>query len=233
MLAAKIPQRTICEQQHMTRGVLNRYKTLADSQGLSYGVIGCMNDGEIESFLQLSKPITAPSSQRQVLDRLLPEYVSDLSHNRYLTIQALHESYKKEHPDGYGYTQFKKSIREYQYSHNLSFHNTYIPGEEIQIDFAGDALWLTDPKTGELTKVVVLVCILPYCGLGFAKAMYNVSMENFFGGISDAFSYFGGTTRIAKSDNMQQWVKKYDRYEPAFNDAFHKGAIRTKCGDYE
>ena len=183
-----------------------------------------------------------------MLDELLPEYVSDLSHNRYLTIQALHESYNKEHPDGYGYTQFKKSIREYQYSHNLSFHNTYISGEEMKIDFAGDALRLTDPKTGELTKVVVLVCILPYSGLGFAKAMYNVSMENFFGGISDAFSYFGGTTRIAKSDNMQQWVKKYDRYEPAFNDAFlkvrlerfflaaialllgfqfHKGAIRT------
>ena len=222
MLAAKIPQRTICEQLHMIRGVLNRYKTLADSQGLSYGVIGRMNDGEIESFLQLSKPTAAPSSQRQVLDGLLPEYVSDLSHNRYLTIQALHESYKKEHPDGYGYTQFKKSIREYQYSHNLSFHNTYITGEEIQIDFAGDALWLTDPKTGKLTKVAVLVCILPYSGLGFAKAMYNVSMENFFGGISDAFSYFGGTTRIAKSDNMQQWVKKYDRYEPAFNDAFLK-----------
>ena len=219
MLAAKIPQRTICEQLHMGRGVLNRYKTLADSQGLSYGVIGRMSDGEIESFLQLSKPTAAPSSQRQVLDGLLPEYVSDLSHNRYLTIQALHESYKKEHPDGYGYTQFKKSIREYQYSHNLSFHNTYIPGEEMQIDFAGDALWLTDPKTGELTKVVVLVCILPYSGLGFAKAMYNASMENFFGGISDAFSYFGGTTRIAKSDNMKQWVKKYDRYEPAFNDA--------------
>ena len=120
---------------------------------------------------------------------------------------------------GYGYTQFKKSIREYQYSHNLSFHNTYIPGEKIQIDFADDALWLTDPKTDELTKVVGLVFILPYSGLGFAKAMYNVSMENFFVGISDAFSYFSGTTRIAKSDNMQQWVKKYDRYEPAFNDA--------------
>ena len=33
MQAAKIPQRTICEQLHMGRGVLNRYKTLADSQG--------------------------------------------------------------------------------------------------------------------------------------------------------------------------------------------------------
>ena len=68
MLAAKIPQRTICEQLHMGRGVLNRYKTLADSQGLSYGVIGRMSDGEIESFLQLSKPTAAPSSQRQVLE---------------------------------------------------------------------------------------------------------------------------------------------------------------------
>ena len=92
-------------------------------------------------------------------------------------------------------------------------------GKRCRLIPAGDALWLTDPKTGELTKVVVLVCILPYSGLGFAKAMYNASMENFFGGISDAFSYFGGTTRIAKSDNMKQWVKKYDRYEPAFNDA--------------
>ena len=95
MLAAKIPQRTICEQLHMGRGVLNRYKTLADSQGLSYGVIGRMSDGDIESFLLLSKLTAAPSSQRQVLDGLLPEYVSDLSHNRYLTIQALHASHTR------------------------------------------------------------------------------------------------------------------------------------------
>lgn len=219
MLAAKIPQRSICEQLHMGRGVLSKYKTLADSQGLSYGALGRMSDEELEKFLQLSKPPTVPSTQRQVLDKLLPEYASDLANNRYLTIQTLHESYRKVHPEGYGYTQFKKAIRDYQYSHNLSYHNTYIPGEEMQIDFAGDSLWLTDKRTGEVSKVVVLVCVLPYSGMGFAKAMYNASMENFFGGISDAFSYFGGTTRIAKSDNMKQWVKKYDRYEPAFNEA--------------
>lgn len=32
-------------------------------------------------------------------------------------------------------------------------------------------------------------------------------------------SYFGGTTRNAKSDNMKQWVRKHERYEPIFNDA--------------
>lgn len=136
MLAAKIPQRTICEQLHMIRGVLNRYKTLADSQGLSYGVIGRMSDGEIESFLQLSKSTAAPSSQRQVLDGLLSEYVSDLSHTRYLAIQTLHESYNKEHPDGYGYTQFKKQ------SVSISTHTT---SASITPIFLGKRYRLTSP----------------------------------------------------------------------------------------
>ncbi len=137
MLAAKIPQRTICEQLLMGRGVLNRYKTLADSQGLSYGVIGRMSDVDIESFLQLSKPTAAPSSQRQVLDGLLPEYVSDLSHNRYLTIQALHESYKKEHPDGYMDTPSSKSQ-----SMSISTHTT---SASITPIFLGKRYRLTSP----------------------------------------------------------------------------------------
>ena len=91
----------------------------------------------------------------------------------------------------------------------------------MQIDFAGDALWLTDPKTGELTKVVVLVCILPYSGLEFAKAMYNASMENIFGGISDAFSYFGGTTRIAKSGEN-------GAFPPTRNGCIHSLSMRER-----
>ncbi len=219
MLAASIPHREICGQLHMGRGVLAKYKKAADERNLSYADGGRMNEVDLESFLKSTRPESAPSDARIVLDGLIPDYVSDLAHNRYLTIQHLHENYKREHPDGYGYTQFKKAIRDYQYAHNLSFHNTYMPGEEMQIDFAGDALWLTDPLTGEITSVVVLVCTLPFSGMAYAKALPDASMEYFFGGLSDAFSYFGGTVRRAKSDNMKQWVKKNDRYEPVFTDA--------------
>ena len=220
LLAANVPQRTICEQLHMGRGVLSKYKKAADEMKLSYEDAGRLNNEELESFLQSVK--SAPccvSAQRKLLDELIPDYVSDLAHNRYLTVQRLHEKYLENHPDGYGYTQFKKAIRDYQYAHNLSYHNTYLPGAELQIDFAGDSLWITDPKTGEKTSVVVLVCVLPYSGLGYAKALYDASMEHFFSGLSDALSFYGGAPRKAKSDNMKQWVKKHDRYEPVFNDA--------------
>ena len=219
LLAAKVPQREICEKLHMGRGVLTRYKNIVDERKVSYVDVSRMSNEDIDQFLKSTKPVALPSEQKKVLDALLPEYASDLAHNRYLTVLKLHEQYKKDNPDGYAYTQFKKAIRDYQYAHNLSYHNTYMPGDELQIDFAGDLLYLTDRHTGEVSSVVVLVCILPYSGLGFAKAMPSASMEYFFSGLSDAFSYIGGVTRRAKSDNMKQWVKKSDRYEPVFSDA--------------
>jgi hypothetical protein len=44
-------------------------------------------------------------------------------------------------------------------------------------------------------------------------------MEHFFYGLSQAFEYIGGVPCISKSDNMKQWVKRTDRYEPSFSDA--------------
>jgi transposase len=203
----------------MGRGVLTKYKNAADAQRLSYVEASRLSNEDLEKFLKSTRPEPVASEQKKTLEELIPDYVNELAHNRYLTVQRLHEKYRNEYPDGYGYTQFKKQIRDYQYAHNLSFHNEYLPGEEIQIDFAGDALWLTDPKTGATTEVAVLVCVLPFSGIGYIKALPNASMENFFGGLSDALTFFGGTTRKAKSDNMKQWVKKHDRYEPVFNDA--------------
>ena len=56
LLAANVPQRTICEQLHMGRGVLSKYKQAADKLNLSYDKDGCMNNEELLSFLQSTKP---------------------------------------------------------------------------------------------------------------------------------------------------------------------------------
>lgn len=146
MLSASTPQREICAQLHIGRGVLNRYKKLADETKVDYGTIGRMSEEQIHSLLQ-SPPTPKPSEQKNELKELLPDYAEDLARHRHLTIQLLHEEYLKEHPNGYAYTQFKKHIRDYQYANNLSYHNTYIPGCEMQIDFAGDKLYVADRKS--------------------------------------------------------------------------------------
>ena len=85
-------------------------------------------------------------------------------------------------------------------------------------DYAGDRLWIMDPRTRVGQEAYVLVCVLPYSSLAFATAMLSTSMENFFDGLSRCLTYFGGVPLVVKSDNMRQWVKKYDRYEPAFTE---------------
>ena len=97
MLSASTPQREICAQLHIGRGVLNRYKKLADEAKVDYGTIGRMSEGQIHSLLQ-SPPTPKPSEQKNELKELLPDYAEDLSRHRHLTIQLQHEEYLKEHP---------------------------------------------------------------------------------------------------------------------------------------
>ncbi len=62
MLSASTPQREICAQLHIGRGVLNRYKKLADEAKVDYGTIGRMSEEQIHSLLQ-SPPTPKPSEQ--------------------------------------------------------------------------------------------------------------------------------------------------------------------------
>ena len=104
MLAAKIPQRTICEQLHMGRGVLNRYKTLADSQGLSYGVIGRMSDGEIESFLY---------DKNNIMRSEWKSIIEDQNFRRMLLRSTSHN-------DNYFFRPLSQSLRFLLFSQDLS-----------------------------------------------------------------------------------------------------------------
>lgn len=61
--------------------------------------------------------------------------------------------------------------------------------------------------------------------MSFATAMLSTRMEFLFAALSKAVEYFGGIAEVSKTDNMTQWIKKYNRYEPSLNDAAMKWAM--------
>ena len=97
MLSASTPQREICAQLHIGRGVLNRYKKLADEAKVDYSTVGRMSEEQIRNLLQ-SAPNPQPSEQKNELDELLPDYVEDLSRHRHLTIQLYMRSISRHIP---------------------------------------------------------------------------------------------------------------------------------------
>ncbi len=209
----------ICKDTHSSKTTVSNYKKLVEGTKLPYVELLEKNDSELEQLLssQLSKP--SEDTRKAPLQEMMPEIIKRLG-KRYANIQLVYEEfYLKQEGKHYGYTQFKSYVQSYVEAHSYSYHNTYVPGEEWQIDFAGDALYLTDKKTGELTKVTVLVCVMPYSELPFLMALPNATTEWFFHGLNKGLEYMGALPRIAKRDNMRQWVSKSDRYSPSLADA--------------
>lgn len=219
MLAAKQSFKTICEELHMSRRTLSDYKQAALSTVRPLIELSQLEDEQLSALLMPASCVPVAADARQaILAPLLDYYLGELK-RPHVTIQLLWEEYIEKHEDGYKYTQFKKYILDYKKRCEYSYHNVYAPGYEMQIDFAGDHLYLTDPKFRTTTAVVLLCCILPYSDLSFAIALSSASMEHLFYGLSKALEYIGGVTQTVKTDNMKQWVKKASRYEPLFTDA--------------
>lgn len=220
LLASGNSQRDVCGILHMGRNVLSTYMKRAQATGQDYKTLSELSDVDLSNLLKSSRSSSKEDVRKtKELSDYLPAACEELQRSRHLSVLQLHQEYMQSHPDGYGYTQFKKHIRTYQKKHNYSYHNVYVPGEEMQIDFAGDPLYLTNPKTKEHTAVVVLCCILPFSGLSYVIALPTASLEHFFWGLSQCYDYLGGVPITNRSDNMKQWVKRTDRYEPTFNDA--------------
>ena len=217
----------ISKETHSSKTTVSNYKKLVEGTKLSYVELLKKSGSELEQvfFSLRSKP--AEDARKAPLQEIMPEIIKRLG-KRYSNVQLVYEEYYlKQKGEHYGYTQFKSYVQSYVEAHSYSYHNTYTPGEEWQIDFAGDALYLTDMKTGELTKLTVLVCVMPYSELPFLMALPNATTEWFFHGLNKGLEYMGALPRIAKSDNIRQWVSKSDRYSPSLADACMEWGFTT------
>ena len=219
----------------LSRTSIRAYEDRVKESGCSYEELLSKDDGELSAILRRGGG-HRPADQEKAsgLEPMLAEYAGRRAKYRHLTYEVLYEEYSGRVDAAYSYTQFKERLKEYEKRHDYTFHNEYRPGYEMQADYAGDSLYVTDPGTGEVRRVYVLVCVLPCSGEAFAVGMYSTRMEDFFHGMSASLESFGGVPEVVKSDNMRQWVKKYDRYEPQFSDAatawaLHYGTQIENC----
>ena len=218
-------KRKISEILNLSRTSIDVYLGRMDASGKSAEeLLHSDNKTLSQVMVRDSGHRNTDSEKLDELTPLLEDYARQMQ-LRNMTYQLLFENYSQMVAHPYGYTQFKEKLQAYEKAHSYSFHNVYEPAGEMQVDYAGDKLWIMDPRTRVGQEAYVLVCVLPFSSLAFVTAMLSTTMENYFDGLSRCLTYFGGVPLVVKSDNMRQWVKKYDRYEPAFTEAANQWAL--------
>lgn len=101
----------------------------------------------------------------------------------------------------YSYPQFCSLFDDYVDEHNLSTVVNHMPGETMEVDWAGETMTVTDPLSGEKQKVSIFVATLPFSGMLHVSGWFNQQMRSWLYAHQQAFDYFGGVPRIVVPDN--------------------------------
>ncbi len=218
--------RSIWETKRLTglsRNTVRDYIRRIQSTGLSPSHLLELADDAIMLLLQ-SDSFGQGHSGRKVdtrfesIEKNLDHYNSEL-HRLGVTRQLLWEEYRKEHPEGYAYSQFCEHLRQHNKKDQAVMRFTHKPGELLEADYAGDKTGYVDITTGEWIACDVLVCTMAYSNYMYVEALPSQKQEELTNAMGNTFVYLGGVPLCVKFDNTKTVVTRANRYEPKFAEA--------------
>ena len=218
--------RSIRETERFTglsRNTIREYLRRISASGLTCGELLCLDEESLNAIIYVDE-IEKNRSGRTTDERYISfeqqaEYFTSELRKRGVTRHLLWEEYRRAFPEGYAYSQFCEHLSRYMKRENAVMHFNHQPGEQLQVDFAGDKLGYVEPSTGEWILCDVLVCALPYSHYVYVESLRSQKQEDFISGLGHALEYIGGVPLSIKCDNMRTAVVRANRYEPQFTEA--------------
>jgi transposase len=193
----------------------------AEATGISWPLGEDVTNEMIQELLfpgkyALACPYTQPD---------FPEIHNELA-KKGVTLTLLWEEYcvKVRAADGipYMYTQFCEKYRRWARITKATMRITHKPGDAVQVDWAGDPLYITDSVTGEMEPAYIFVAVLPCSWYTYAEVCSDMKTENWLLCHVHAFNYFGGVPRLLIPDNCKTAVSKNTRYETVLNKSYQE-----------
>ena len=214
-----LSNRAIAGACKVSNSTVGEYLRRAEAMGIRWplGEIG-----EEELYLKLfpEKEAQEPESKRPMPDW---EEVQKEKRQKGVTLQLLWQEYKEKYPDGYQYSQYCEHYQRWKKSQiEPSKHLEHTGGEEMQVDYAGLKIPITDPQTGEISQASVFVATLPASNYLYAEAQASENQCNWNNGHVRALEFFGGVVKIVKPDNLRTGITKPNYYEPGVNLAYQE-----------
>jgi len=176
-----------------------------------------LEDAVLETRFHPGNPAYSDARFEYVKNHL-DVYVSELKRTG-VTRKLLWEEYRRDHPDGYGLTQFCFHISQHLAARSPSMVLQHKAGEKLFIDFAGKNLSYIDRLTGEVVECQVFIACLPYSDYSFAMAVKSQSVADFLYALSCCLESLGGVPQVLVPDNLKSAITKANKYEPGVNQA--------------
>ncbi len=123
------------------------------------------------------------------------------------------------------YSQFCYYIQQEEQKLRASMHIPRKPGEQVEVDWAGDPAHIIDPDTGEITDAYLFVGVMTYSQYAYVEAFINEKQQAWIAAHVHMYEFFGGVARILVPDNCRTAVTHNKNwYTQELNATYHEMA---------
>jgi len=210
--------RFIAEYLGLSRNTVSKYIGLFKVSGYTIDGLLCLNDEQLNDIVN---PIVSTRPQKAIdLEKLFPVLDQKLRRAG-MTKQKVWEEYRKDHPEGYRYTQFRHYYNLWRDAKKPSMRMIHKPGDKMYIDYTGHKMRLVDKLSGKKTEVEIFVAVLGASQYTYIEASPSQKKEDFIKSVENALHFFDGVPEAIVPDNLKSAVTKPNRYEPTLNESFY------------
>ena len=104
------------------------------------------------------------------------------------------------------YSQFCWHIQQDEQKHRATMHIKRKPGEQVEVDWAGNPATIVDPDTGEIIKAYIFVGVMTYSQYAYVEAFLDMKQKSWITAHVHMYEYFGGVAKILVPDNCKTAV---------------------------
>ena len=216
-----ISQRSIAQSCQCSRNTVAAVLQRAGAANLTWP-LDVETDADLERLL-------FPEKQEQASLRRMPDFekVSKELTRSGVTLKLLWMEYCEEcrqlGEQPFMYSQFCYHFQQYAEKERATMHIPRKPGDRIEVDWAGDKLYIVDRDTGEAIPVYLFVGVLPFSMYAYAEGCLRMDMENWIHVHVNMFQHFGGSAVMLVPDNLKTGVDHTnDWYTPQINRTYRE-----------
>ena len=206
----------ISDSCRISPSVVRSYLSRAQNAGLAWPLSDDLQDTQLESLL--FPPVKRDTQQTRV-EPDWAEVRTELKRSG-VSLQLLWQEYRAANVNSYCYSQYCHRYGEWKRQSEPRMAQVHKAGDKLFVDYCGDTLPLTDPQTGEVTKVQIFVAALGASNYIYAEATATQSLPDWIASHVRCFTFLGGVPRVVVPDNLKSGVTAPSRYEPDINPTY-------------
>lgn len=196
----------------------------ANDLGVSWPLDENQTDGTLSKLLFPSKEESTQGKRLPDFDYIRKELLKNGVNKKLLWTEYIEEC-RLNGDEPLMYSQFCYHIQQDEQKRRASMHINRKPGEQVEVDWAGDPAHIIDPDTGELTEASIFVAALSYSQYAYVEAFMNEKQQAWITAHIHMYDYYKGVSRILVPDNCKTAVNhNKDWYTPKLNTTYHEMA---------